>query len=88
MAADKPGTHCSMLHTAMYGHFGPSTGGGLWGQQGMSSDIPAMAVACVAWADAAAASGAAMRPATTKIASTWRRMPSVFTAGTVSQAVF
>jgi hypothetical protein len=77
-----------MLHTAVNGHFGQSTGGGLWGQQGMPSDIPAMAVACVASAAAGATSGAAMRPAITKIASTWRRMPDVFTAETVSQPAF
>jgi hypothetical protein len=47
-----------------------------------------MAVACVASAAAGATSGAAMRPAITKIASTWRRMPSIFTAETVSQPAF
>jgi hypothetical protein len=77
-----------MLHTTMNGHFGQSTGGGLWGQQGMSSAMPTMAVACAAFAAAGAVSGPAIRPAITKIASTWRRMPSVFTAETVSQPDF
>jgi hypothetical protein len=50
--------------------------------------MAAMAAACAALAAAGAASGPAMRPAITKIASTWRRMLCVFTAETVSQAVF
>jgi hypothetical protein len=54
----------------------------------MSSDMAAMAAACAALAAADAASGPAMSPAITKIASTWRRMPSVFTAETVSQPAF
>jgi hypothetical protein len=77
-----------MLHTAMNGHFGQSTGGSLWGQHGISSEIAPMAATCVASAAAGAASGPAISPAITKIASTWRRMPNVFTAETVSQPAF
>jgi hypothetical protein len=72
----------------MNGHFGQSTGGGVCGQHGMSSDMLSIATACAAPATAGAANGPAISPAITKIASTWRRMPSVFTAETVSQPAF
>ena len=77
-----------MLHIAINGHFGQSTGGGSCGQQGMSSDIPAMAAAGAAPATPGAASGPVIRPAITRIASRWRRMPGVFTAETVSLGAY
>jgi hypothetical protein len=84
MPAGSAGRHCDMLHIAINGHFGQSTGGGSCGQQGMSSDIPAMAAAGAVPATPGAASGPVIRPAITRIASRWRRMPGVFTAETVS----
>ena len=68
MPAGSAGRHCDMLHIAINGHFGQSTGGGSCGQQGMSSDIPAMAAAGAAPATPGAASGPVIRPAITRIA--------------------
>jgi hypothetical protein len=87
MPAGSAGRHCDMLHIAINGHFGQSTGGSC-GQQGMSSDIPAMAAAGAAPATPGAASGPVIRPAITKIASRWRRKLGVFTAETVSLGAY